>query len=52
MDVLMDSRVWSKTYLSNPFPYLINDITKVKEDDTKRLKSAFKKHYTKYRLFK
>jgi hypothetical protein len=52
MDVLMDSKVWSKDYLSNPFPYLINDITRVREEDAKQLKGAFKKHYTKYKLFK
>lgn len=48
----MDSRIWGKGYLSNPFPYLIGDITKVKEQDLTLIKSTFKSHYTKYKLFK
>jgi hypothetical protein len=52
MDVLLESRVWAKRYLSNPFPYLIDDITKVEEKDTNHMKALFKKHYTKYKLFK
>lgn len=52
MDVLLESRVWGKNYLSNPFPYLIDDITKVSDKDAGHLKALFKKHYSKYRLFK
>lgn len=29
LDVMLETRVWSRNYLSNPFPYLFEDITKV-----------------------
>ena len=52
MDVLLETRVWSKNYLSNPFPYLIEDITKVEKTDLERYKQLFLKHYKKYSEFK
>lgn len=50
--MLFDTRTWGKKYLSNPFPYLVQDITKLEDKDANLLKSTFKKHYTKYKLFK
>lgn len=32
MDVLLDSKAWGENYLSNPFPYLTEDITNVDKD--------------------
>lgn len=33
MDVLLDSRVWGEKYITNPFPYLEEDITKISKSD-------------------
>ena len=52
MDVLLGTRVWSKDYLSNPFPYLFEDITKVDPKDLETYKKLFIKHYKKYSEFK
>lgn len=52
MDVLLDSRVWSRNYLSNPFPYLFEDITKVDKKDLEHYKGLFLMHYKKYLEFK
>ena len=52
MDVLLDSRIWAKNYLSNPFPYLFEDITKVDKKDLEHYKSLFIMHYKKYSEFK
>ena len=29
MDVMLESTTWAERYLSNPFPYLIEDVAKV-----------------------
>lgn len=29
LDVMLETRVWARDYLSNPFPYLFEDITKI-----------------------
>jgi formylmethanofuran:tetrahydromethanopterin formyltransferase len=48
MDVLLESRVWSRNYLSNPFPYIFEDITKIDKQDLEKYKLLFQKHYKKY----
>ena len=30
MDVMLESTTWAERYLSNPFPYIVDDVTKVK----------------------
>lgn len=31
LDVLLETRTWSKPYLSNPFPYLFQDVSQVSQ---------------------
>ena len=52
MDVMLESRAWGKKYISNPFPYLVEDITKVKEDELYKLKKTFLINLKKYESFK
>ena len=52
MDVLLETRTWSKPYLSNPFPYLFVDITKVDKKELDHYKQLFLMHYRKYSEFK
>ena len=47
-EVLLDSRVWGEKYISNPFPYINEDITKFKEDDLKYYKKTFYINLKKY----
>lgn len=48
----MDSRVWGAKYLSNPFPYIIDDITKANENELNGMKKCFAVNYNKYMQFK
>lgn len=32
LDSLLEKRPWGEKYIHNPFPYLIDDITKVSEN--------------------
>ena len=52
LDVMLETRVWSRNYLSNPFPYLFEDITKVEEKELEHYQKTFAKHYRKYNEFK
>jgi len=47
----MDSRVWGEKYISNPFPYISEDITKFKEADLKYYKKTFYINLKKYQAF-
>ena len=47
-EVLLDSWVWGEKYISNPFPYINEDITKFKEDDLKYYKKTFYINLKKY----
>lgn len=49
---MLETRVWSRNYLSNPFPYLFEDITKVDPKELEQYQRLFAKHYKKYREFK
>lgn len=52
MDVLLETRTWSKPYLSNPFPYLFPDITKIAKPELDHYKQIFLAQYRKYNEFK
>lgn len=52
MDVMLDTRAWGKKYITNPFPYLISDVTQVKEEDLKAMKKTFLLNIKKYESFK
>lgn len=48
LEVLLDSRVWGEKYITNPFPYIEKDITKIKEEDLKHYKKHFYISLRKY----
>lgn len=48
MDVLLDTRSWGEKYVTNPFPYIEEDITKIKEADLKQYKQHFFVNLKKY----
>ena len=52
MDVLLETRTWSKPYLSNPFPYLFPDISKIEKHQLDHHKQTFLAQYRKYSEFK
>ncbi len=51
-DVLMDSRLWSESYIVNPFIYLEKDASKFTEEDYGKHKAEFKKYLDKYERLK
>lgn len=52
LDVLLETRTWSKSYLSNPFPYLFVDVTKIDKAQLDHYKQVFLQQYRKYSEFK
>ena len=51
-EVLLDSRLWGEKYVSNPFPYIEEDITKISEEDLKHFKKTFYVNLKKYQAFR
>lgn len=49
---MLETTIWAEPYLSNPFPYLVKDITKVSKDELAGMKKTFFDYYTKYSSFK
>ena len=47
-DVLMESRLWSESYIVNPFMYLEKDAAKFTQEDYEKNKTQFKKSLDKY----
>jgi len=52
MDVLLDTRAWGEKYVTNPFPYIEEDITKIGEKDLKHFKQHFYINLKKYQAFR
>jgi hypothetical protein len=52
LDSLLEKRPWGQKYIHNPFPYLFEDITKLKDEDVAKLVQSFRFFYEKYQLFK
>ncbi len=52
LDVLLDTRLWGEKYITNPFPYIEQDITKIKEQDLKHYKKHFYINLKKYQAFR
>ena len=48
LDVLLDTRLWGDKYITNPFPYIERDITKIPADDLKHFKKHFYINLRKY----
>lgn len=59
---MLETYTWAEPYLSNPFPYIVDDITKVmksnkikfqaKKEDIDAMKKCFFHYYSKYTGFK
>lgn len=49
---MLDTRLWGEKYISNPFPYIEKDITKIKEQDLKHYKKHFYINMRKYQAFR
>ena len=47
MDVMLGTKVWGERYISNPFPYLEQDVTNISEKDFKVMKKIFLDNYKK-----
>lgn len=41
LDSLLEKRAWGKKYISNPFVYLTNDITKKSKEDIDKWLKCF-----------
>ena len=52
MDVLLDTRLWGEKYITNPFPYIEEDVTKIKPEDLKAYKQHFFINLRKYQAFR
>ena len=52
LDVLLDTRLWGDKYITNPFPYIEKDITKIPADDLKHYKKHFYVNLRKYQAFR
>jgi hypothetical protein len=51
-DVMLDTRVWADKYITNPFPYIEQDITKISKEDFNIFKKTFFVNLKKYESFR
>lgn len=51
-EVLLDTRVWGDKYITNPFPYIEEDITKISDEKLKEYKKHFYINLKKYQSFR
>lgn len=51
-DVLLGTRVWADKYITNPFPYIEQDITKIELEDLDGYKKTFFINLKKYEAFR
>jgi hypothetical protein len=52
LDSILEKRAWGERYISNAFPYLLDDVTQASEGDLTAMKKCFLFHYKKYESFK
>lgn len=45
LDVLLETHTWAEPYLSNPFPYIVGDLTQASAGDLKAMKECFFMYY-------
>lgn len=50
--MLLDTRLWGEKYITNPFPYISQDITAFKEEELKHFKKHFYICLKKYQAFR
>ena len=51
-DVMLGTRVWADKYITNPFPYIEEDITKIPKEDLETFKKTFFINLKKYEAFR
>lgn len=51
-DVMLNTRVWADKYVTNPFPYIESDITKIPKEDLELMKRTFFLNLKKYEAFR
>ncbi len=51
-DVMLGTRVWGDRYITNPFPYIEEDVTKIEKDDMNSFKKTFYLNLKKYEAFR
>lgn len=51
-DVMLETRIWADKYITNPFPYIEEDITKIPQGDLEQFKKTFYINLKKYEAFK
>ena len=47
----MGTRMWGEEYITNPFPYLVRDGTKIHDKAFKEMKQCFQANYKKWKMF-
>mmetsp|Transcript_13972 Transcript_13972/g.21793 ORF Transcript_13972/g.21793 Transcript_13972/m.21793 type:complete len:93 (+) Transcript_13972:630-908(+) len=52
IDVLLDTRAWGEKYVTNPFPFIEKDVTKIDKKDLKHFKQHFFINLKKYQAFR
>lgn len=52
LDVLLDTRLWGEKYITNPFPYIEEDLTRIGLEDLKHFKKTFYINLRKYLAFR
>jgi hypothetical protein len=51
-EVLLGTRIWADRYVTNPFPYIEKDITKIPKEDLESFKKTFYINLKKYEAFR
>jgi hypothetical protein len=51
-EVLLNTRIWADRYITNPFPYIEKDITKIPKEDLESFKKTFFINLKKYEAFR
>ena len=52
LDFLLESNLWGRSYVMNPFPYISENYHNLTEEDTKELKKKFYVFYKKFERIK
>lgn len=52
LDSLLEKRPWGAKFIQNPFPYLVEDISKVPPEKLQKYIKCFQFHFAKYETFK
>lgn len=47
--MILGTRLWSQDFVSNPFAYIVEDVTRITDKDMKSMKELFAKNYKKYK---